>query len=447
MKRSAIKKRPLSDTTLENLEPEIKEYRERDGENLYFRVKPDGNKSWQLRYKAPNGKWTWLGIGAYKTTGGKLARETAQEWRKLISNGIDPQTYKQEQRILESGDYAFQQLAIEYCNQKKWTDGTRTRNEGALRNHVFPVMGSRDYRHITKKEWLDLLQQIQRKPHPLTGKPIVEMGSRVKQLCQDIYGLAEDVKGTIDRNPLVRLEKQLEKHKTVNMPHVTIEELPALLNAIRDFKGRQTSIGLELSLLLGTRPSEMRKAVWSEFNLAKKTWTIPAHRMKKRIEHTIPLPTQVMALLSELKTFSGDSPYLFRGRFKASQCVSNNTFNKALKEMGYNGKQTPHGFRHILSTALREQGFQRDYVEAALAHKVGGVEGTYNKAIYLNQRKTMMQAWANYLDALAGGALIAKDTDAIGNLAQMLNLTDEQMAILKQHFENTVFDNEIDEVA
>ncbi|MFC3902273.1 Integrase [Acinetobacter marinus] len=445
MKRTQIKKRPLSDTTLANLEPEEKEYRELDSDGLYFRVKPDGNKSWQLRYKKSNGKYSWLGLGGFKNISGAQARVIAEEWRKRIKSGIDPTEYKLELQQEQTGEFKFQQLAIEYCNSKTWTDDTRSRNEGALRNHVYPVMGKRDYREITKKEWYELIQSIQKKPHPKTGKPIIEMGNRVKQLCQDAYSLAE-VTGRIDYNPLIGLEKFLEKHITVNMPHVSIEELPDLIRSIRAFPSRQTSIGLQLSLLLGCRPSEIRKAVWTELNADMTLWTIPSHRMKKRIEHKVPLPKQAIELLHELKTYSGDSPYLFRGRFTPSKPISNNTFGNALKDMGYTGKQTPHGFRHILSTSLREKGFQRDYVESALAHKLGGVEGTYNKAIYLEQRRVMMQSWANHLDALADGQAVVQESDPINELSAKLQLSELQLELLKQHFESTIFDNEIEEV-
>lgn len=171
--------------------------------------------------------------------------------------------------------------------------------------------------------------------------------------------------------------------------------------------------------------------------------------MKKRIEHTIPLSSQALDLLQELKNYSGDSPYLFRGRLKANQPISENTFGKALKDMGYKGKQTPHGFRHILSTALREHGFQREWVESALAHKVGGVEGIYNKAVYLKQRKAMMQTWSNYLDGLVNGISneVSENNQSIDDLATKLNLSDEQKQLLAKLFEDTVFDNEFGETA
>ena len=131
-------------------------------------------------------------------------------------------------------------------------------------------MGDRDYRHISKKEWLELIQQIQQKLNPRTGMPIIEMGNRVRGLCKEIYDLAE-VTGRIEYNPLVGLDRFINKHRSQNMPHVTQEELPVLLRDIRNFYDRSkvTSIGLQLSILLGCRPSEMRKAVWSEFDFDK----------------------------------------------------------------------------------------------------------------------------------------------------------------------------------
>ncbi|MFX8860022.1 tyrosine-type recombinase/integrase [Acinetobacter baumannii] len=403
MKRTDPIKKPMKDTVLSSLEPEADtEYRINDGDNLYFVVSPKGNKRWDFRYKNPlTQKWNWMGLGAYPEVSGKLARQKAAVARELLADGINPKEHRDQEKeaLLNSDQFSFKSLAVEYCKNKKWTDGTRTRNEGALNNHVYPVMGSRDYRKITKKEWLDLIRVIQKKLHPRTGKPILEMGNRIRGLCRDIYDLAE-VTERIEFNPLSGLEKFIEKHEQQNMDSVKIDELPKLLTDIRAYPSRVTSIGLQLLSMLACRPTELREATWDEFNLEKGLWTIPSNRMKKRIEHTIPLPTQALILLNELKSYSGKSAYLFKSRSDSNRPVSNNTFNKALKSMGYQGKQTPHGFRHIFSTELREQGFARDHVEAALAHKVGGVEGVYNKALYVEPRKAMIQKWADYLDDL-----------------------------------------------
>lgn len=405
MKKSDLKEKDklkMKDTVLSSLEPESKEYKINDGGNLHFIVSPKGNKRWELRYKRPSDlKWTWLGLGTYPEVSGKFARQKADEARLLLADGKDPKEHKEEQKraLLNSDQFSFKSLAEEYCKSKKWTDATRVRNEGALANHVYPTMGNRDYRKITKQEWLQLIQQIQKKPHPKTGKPIIEMGNRVRGLCKEIYDLAE-VTGRIDHNPLSGIDKFIDKHAKENMKHVSLDELPALLKAIRIYPNRQTSIGLQLLSMLACRPNELNEAVWSEINFEKGLWIIPANRMKKRIEHHIPLSTQALKLLDELKQYSGQSPYLFRSRTNSNKPTSDNTFNKALKTLGYQGKQTPHGFRHIFSTQLREIGFTRDHVEAALAHKIGGVEGIYNKAIYLEPRRSMMQEWADHLDEL-----------------------------------------------
>ncbi|MDC5477161.1 tyrosine-type recombinase/integrase [Acinetobacter baumannii] len=445
MKRVDIKKYPLSDTTLASLEPEEKEYRVKDSNNLYFTVHSKGNKRWELRYKRPSdGKWTWLGLGGYPSVGGKLARKNAEEMRKLISEGIDPKIDRQNKKQAEllSKSYTFEQLAIEFCLTKTWTEGTRVRNEGALKNHIYPVMGKLDYRKITKKAWLELFKAIQKKLHPKTKEPIVEMGKRLCTLCREIYDFAE-VTGRIDYNPVAGITKFLDKHEKQNMPHVSEKELPGLLKKIKAYPNRMTAIGLELSVMLGTRPSEMRQAVWEEFDFQENLWSIPAHRMKKRKEHIIPLPQQALSLLNELKIITSDSVFLFPSRSTKKKPISNNTFNKALKSLGYQGRQTPHGFRHILSTTLREKGFRKEYVETALAHTVGGVEGVYNKAQYLKQRAVMMQKWANYLDDLVNNSASAfgfENTDIFDSLENM-GLSEDQKNIISKVIEQLLMDS------
>jgi integrase len=255
-------------------------------------------------------------------------------------------------------------------------------------------MGKRAYKEIKPIEWMNLFKSIQRE------KGIIEQSNRMRALCQEIYDLAK-VTGRIEFNPLEGLHRFLETAKSENMKHVSANELPALLRAIRNYPTRDVSIGLQLLAMLFCRPSELRTALWKEVNLQAAEWTIPAERMKKRREHIIPLPTQAVELLKELKAYSSDSPYLFPSRSSNNSPKSDTVFIMALRRLGYEGRQSPHGFRHIASTTLREKGFNRDHVESALAHVTGGVEGVYNKAAYLNDRKPMMQWWADYLDRLA----------------------------------------------
>ncbi len=403
MKREEIKRRPLYDTALANLEPESKEYRELDGKGLYFRVKPDGNKSWQLRYKKPDGKWSWLGIGGYPEISGQLARKKAQELITDISKGENPIITKQERKRkeLEDNNASFEALAREWLDtkQNRWVADTMTRNKGALEKHIYPVFGKRLYTSIRPIEWMNHLKWIQQE------HKIYEQVNRIRAMCRDIYDYAK-VTGRIDYNPLEGLHKFLEQGDKKNMAHVDEKELPQLLKAIDNYPTPDMRIGLKLLAMLFCRPSELREATWAEFDLDSAVWNIPEQRMKKRREHIIPLPSQSVRLLQELKPLSGHSDYLFPSRSNNHKPKSDTVFIMALRRLGYEGRQTPHGFRHIASTLLNNKGFDERHIEAALAHVKDGVAGVYNKAQYLQDRKYIMQWYADHLEQLANDKVI-----------------------------------------
>ncbi|MFX6479440.1 tyrosine-type recombinase/integrase [Acinetobacter baumannii] len=403
MKREEIKRRPLSDTALANLEPESKEYRELDGKGLYFRVKPDGNKSWQLRYKKPDGKWSWLGIGGYPEISGQLARKKAQELITDISKGENPIITKQERKRkeLEDNNATFEVLAREWLDtkQNRWVADTMIRNKGALEKHIYPVFGKRLYTSIRPIEWMNHLKGIQQE------HKIYEQVNRIRAMCRDIYDYAK-VTGRIDYNPLEGLHKFLEQGDKKNMAHVDEKELPQLLRAIDNYPTPDMRIGLKLLAMLFCRPSELREATWAEFDLDSAVWNIPEQRMKKRREHIIPLPSQSVRLLQELKALSGHSDYLFPSRSNSHKPKSDTVFIMALRRLGYEGRQTPHGFRHIASTLLNNKGFDERHIEAALAHVKDGVAGVYNKAQYLQDRKYIMQWYADHLEQLADDKVI-----------------------------------------
>ncbi|WP_291375455.1 tyrosine-type recombinase/integrase [Acinetobacter sp. UBA6720] len=403
MKRTEIKRRPLSDTVLANLEADEKEYRELDGNGLYIRVKPDGNKSWQLRYKKPNGKWSWLGLGGYPEISGQLARKKAKELLDDVSKGENPIISKQErkQQELEQNNATFELLAREWLDTKlnSWVSDTMTRNKGALEKHIFPIFGKRLYTTIKPIEWMNLLKGIQQE------KGIYEQVNRMRAMCRDIYDYAK-VTGRIDYNPLEGIQKYLEQGKKTNMAHVDEKELPALLRAINNYPTMDVRMGLQLLAMLFCRPSELRGAKWHEFDFEHAVWNIPEERMKKRREHVVPLPTQAIAILKELKSYDTNSDFLFPSRSDKSKPKSDTVFIMALRRMGYEGRQTPHGFRHIASTLLNNRGFDERHIESALAHVKDGVAGVYNKAQYLQDRANMMQWYANHLEEIADQSII-----------------------------------------
>ncbi len=408
MKRADIKKRPMADTVLENLEPDTKEYRELDGDGLYLRVKPDGSKSWQLRYKKPCGKWSWIGLGSYGKSEhqltGEQARRKVRELRDEAAVGNDNLLATKRAKKAaeeEAANNTFEHLAREWHSTKckTWSPGTATRTIGALEKHIFPTFGKRPYSSILPMEWMQHLRAMEQ-----TG--IIEQTGRVRGMCRDIYDLAR-VTGRATHNPLEGLHRFLQTKSAENFAHVSLDELPPLLRAIDAYPHAiDVRIGLKLLAMLACRPSELREASWSEFDLDSAEWLIPAERMKRRREHLVTLPKQAIALLRELHNITGSYQLLFPGRSNTTKPRSNTVFLMALRRLGYEGRQTGHGFRHLASTILNENGFDSQHVEAHLSHVKEGVRGVYDKSTYLEQRKVMMQWYADHLEKLAVGNVV-----------------------------------------
>lgn len=402
MKRQEIKRRPLADSVLNGLEPEAAAYREHDGAGLYFRVTPNGKKSWNLRYKKADGKWSWLGLGSYPEVGGALARSRAAEHRRSLSQGKPVANSRSAKaKALQDEANNFEALGREWFEARKhsWEPGTAKRVIGSLELHVFKPFGKRDYNSILPIEWMDLFRSMEL-------KGIVDQAGNVRRYCRDIYDLARVTSRAV-HNPVEGLHKFLSTKPAENYAHVSLAELPALIASIDKYPhARDVGIGLKLMMLTFVRPSELREATWKEFDIGNRFWSIPAGRMKKRRDHVVPLSRQATGLLVELQGLTGSHPLLFPGRNDRTKPRSDMVFNMALRRLGYEGRQTGHGFRHIASTLLREAGFPREHVEAQLAHLEPGVSGVYNKAVYLDPRRKMMQWYADKLDTLGGGNVV-----------------------------------------
>ncbi len=323
MKRQDIKKRPLSDTTLAGLSPEAAIYREPDGNGLYFKVKPNGHKSWELRHKRPDGKWSWLGLGPYPALSGALARRKVIELHVQLATGDNPFVSRRERKAQaqQLAKSTFENLAREWhaAREYGWDPGTARRILGALEKHLFPVFGKRPYTSILPMEWMEFFRTLQQ-----TG--IVEQSSRVRRYCAEIYDLAR-VTGRAVHNPVEGLRKFLLTSKKSNYAHVSTDELPLLLRSIRTYPhAPDVRLGLRLLCLLAVRPSELREAQWSEFHFDKKLWIIPAARMKKRREHSVPLSRQALEALKDLRPLTGAYPLLFPGRNDHTQPRSETVF-------------------------------------------------------------------------------------------------------------------------
>ena len=369
-----------------------------DGDGLYLWTFTNGKKYWRLRYRE-NGKEKLLALGVYPHIGLSEARTRRAEAHAQRARGLDPTTErkadKQRKIIADSG--TFENVAREWYEKQRhtWVASHVQDVERRLSGNIFPVLGSRPIHQIEAPELLAAIRKIEERGS-------YDLAHRVLQVCGQVfrYGIAT---GKCSRDLSRDLRGALTPHVKQHQAAVRPEELPTLVQAIAGYDrlgSSQVRLALQLLALTFVRTGELIGATWDEFDLANAVWVIPAERMKMRAEHIVPLATQTLARLAELKTLSGHSKYILPGR-NAAKTLSNGAMLMALKRLGYQGKMTGHGFRAVASTVLNEQGFRPDVIERQLAHcERNAVRGAYNRAEYLADRKTMMQWWADYLDSL-----------------------------------------------
>jgi integrase len=392
---------PLTDTAIKAAKPQDKPYKLADGHGLYLEVMPNGSKLWRLKYRHA-GKEKRLALGAYPTVPLQKARQRCQDARQLLTDGIDPSIQKKvEKDAQKAASLTFEVLAREWYayNAPRWAETTRYKANLYLENDIIPGIGSRPVKEITRPELVALVRGVE-------ARGTLNAAGKIRQWLHQIfrYGLA---KGVADANPATDLDVLAAPAKPPrHHPHVSFAELPELLAKVEAAKVYlPTRCAIRLLILTGVRPGELRAAPWAEFNLNSATWTIPKERMKARRPHVVPLPRQTVAILRQLHEITGTYDLLFPGQQNPDRPMSENTINKALRLMGYEDRQTGHGFRHLLSTELNGLGYNRDWIERQLAHgDSDGIRDTYNHAAYLDQRREMMQAWADSIDALCAGA-------------------------------------------
>ncbi len=410
MKRADIKRRPLADTTLAGLEPESKEYRELDGSGLYFRVKPDGGKSWQLRYKRPTGNWAWMGLGGYPEVSGALARDKAAELRKVVSSGADPLEQKRSAKaaIDAAKTRTFRAAAdawLKAKEEKGLAPSTLNKIRTYLDKDILPALGDKPLDEITRTDCAELQASIE-------ARDAHNVAEKCRTWINQIFGRAIGL-GLTENDPGSRLRDiAAQAPKTQQHPHLLEPELGYFLTALKNTPSRLTArTAAWLCIWTASRPGMVRLAEWKEFDLDKATWTTPAAKMKMRRDFVCPLPHQAVSALKELHCLTGRSRWLFPGVGAKNPTISENTINKVFATIGYKGRLVGHGTRHTASTLLREHGWPKEHVEAQLAHKEEGISGVYNKAQYLEHRITMMQWYADYLDALERGNVVQGQFD------------------------------------
>ena len=399
----------LTDTAIRKAKPEAKPYKMADGNGMYLEVMPSGAKYWRLKYRHM-GKEKRLALGVYPDVSLAEARDKRDAERKLIAKNIDPsaakQAEKREKRIASAN--TFEAVAREWIENRSndWTAAHKALTLRTLEQDAFPSLGNRPIAEISSSELLATIRTIEK-------RGALEIASRVLQRCSAVFRYAI----TTDRcknNPAYKMSEALKSPKRAHYPTIEKGGFPQLLRDIDSYQGNPMTVYiLQLMALTFTRTGELLGAEWSEIDLDRAEWLIPAERMKMRRPHLVPLSSQAVAVFREVAKFSSDRVHVFPNRNDPSKPASNAIILRALGRMGYTGKMTGHGFRSAASTMLNENkskwGIHRDTIELQLAHvEKNASRAAYNFAEYLDERRTMMQQWADYLDKLKAGAEVLK---------------------------------------
>lgn len=392
----------LTDTTVRTSKARDTLYKLSDGRGLQLHITPQGAKLWRWAYRF-DGKQKLMALGQYPDISLAQAREARDEARKLLATGTDPMAQRKAEKLAR-------RLAVEdtfaAVAKQWWTSWKAARSDShtlyvwrRLEADVFPAIGARPISEIEAPELVAMMKKIEE-------RGALDIAKRALQTCGQVFRYAI-AHGVARRNPAIEIRPSdvLASRKKENYARIDAKELPDLLRKIEVYQGSPiTRTAIKLMAMTFVRTKELIGARWEEIDLDAARWDIPPERMKMKTPHIVPLSSQAITLLRSLQTLTGHGPMLFPGERDHEKPMSNNTILMALERMGYKHRMTGHGFRGIASTLLHEQGWPHEHIELQLAHQErNAVSASYNHALYLQPRATMMQAWSNYLDACIAG--------------------------------------------
>lgn len=401
-----------SAATLKAIKPGDTRRRLSDGAGLYLLFFVNGGShGWRLDYTF-QGRRKTLSLGTYPAIGLSAARQKAEEARRLVNAGADPSAARQHQRqsvakqreidkLVHAGlpvPGSFEAVAREWYSKHEpaWAASHAEKIIRRLERDVFPWLGKKPMQALKPADLLQVLKRVE-------ARGAIETTHRVQQNCSQVFRYAVAL-GLVESDPCRDLRGALPPWRPEHYPTLTDpRRVGELLRDIDAYEGGLvTRCAMQLSPLLFVRPGELRKAEWQEINLDAAEWRIPAPKMKGRVLHIVPLATQALAVLHELKPLTGHNRWVFPGNRTNGEPMSENTVNAALRRLGYSrATLTAHGFRGMASTMLHEIGWPSDVIERQLAHaERNSVKAAYNHAEHLPERRRMMQAWADYLDGL-----------------------------------------------
>jgi len=396
---------PLSELKIRTAKPKDKPYKLSDVDGLFLLVTEKGGKWWRFKYRF-EGKEKLLSLGTYPEISLADARQRRDEARRQIAHGIDPGVLRKAKKQAETEETeTFEVIAREWHTKftPTWTSGHATTILSRLERDLFPWIGKRPIAEIKTPELLAVLRRVE-------SRGALESAHRIRTIAGQVFRYAVAT-GRAERDPSVDLKGALPQPREKHHAAITDpKEVAPLLRALDGYKGHfVVKCALRLAPMFFVRPGELRHAEWAEIDLEESVWNIPAKKMKMKQPHIVPLSRQAVDILTELKELTGESKYVFPSGRSFARPMSENAILAALRRMGYDKEtMSGHGFRAMARTILDEVLHVRpDYIEHQLAHAVRDPNGrAYNRTAHLDERRKMMQRWADYLDELKAGAIV-----------------------------------------
>lgn len=378
---------------IEAAKPKDKPYRLLDANGLYLYVPASGKKVWQLRYKLA-GKEKVLTVGKYPLMPLQEAREKAFEARKGISDGIDP---VQSKRKIEASD-SFSSIYYEWYDHKKevWSEGYALEMSRMFKDDILPMIGNLSINEIEPMQILAVIRHFE-------SRGAMERANKARRRCGEVFRYAI-VTGRAKYNPSPDLADAMKGYRKKNFPFLPAEQIPAFNAALAGFTGSIISkVATQALQYTAMRTKELRSMQWSNVDFETRMITIDEKEMKGRRTHLVPMSDQVADLLEMIKPMTEPvSPFVFAGRNDKKKPISENAVLLVIRQIGYEGLTSGHGFRHQFSTVMNEKGWPHDAIEKQLAHSdKNSIRGIYNHAQYMDKRREMMQWWADWIDGKA----------------------------------------------
>lgn len=372
--------------------PKDKPYRLLDSNGLYLYVPISGKKVWQLRYKI-DGKEKILTVGKYPMMSLQEARDKAWLARKDVSVGVDPIKAKK----LSVKDNSFRAIYQEWYEHKKqvWSVGYADELSRMFRDDILPMIGNLEIQDIEPLQILEVIRRFE-------DRGAMERANKARRRCGEVFRYAI-VTGRAKYNPSPDLADAMKGYRKKNYPFLPAEQIPAFNKALSGFSGSVVSkIATQVLQYTALRTKELRSMQWENVDFENRMITIDAEVMKGRRIHLVPMSQQVIDLLKTLRPITEPiSNFVFPGRNDKKKSISENAVLLVIRQIGYEGLASGHGFRHQFSTILNENEWPHDAIERQLAHvDKSSIRGIYNHAQYMDKRREMMQWWADWLDGL-----------------------------------------------